>query len=76
MIGHETAPQESGGFRSPLTTWVFVGFSAAAAYYLVTEHTAHVFNVLPFALVLACPLMHFFMHHGGEHGNTGGGKAA
>jgi hypothetical protein len=43
-----------------------------AGFFLLTEHTAHVFGVLPYLLILACPLMHIFMHHGhrGGHGQT------
>jgi peptidoglycan/LPS O-acetylase OafA/YrhL len=57
---------------------VLCGFLLIAAFYLLTEHTAHVFGVLPFLLILACPLMHLFMHHG--HGgdssaNVGKGDA-
>lgn len=37
---------------------------AVAAYFLLTEHLAHVVGALPFLLLLACPLMHVFMHHG------------
>jgi len=37
-------------------------------FYLLTEHTAHVFGALPYLLLLACPLMHVFMHHGHRHG--------
>lgn len=44
--------------------------SAIAAYFLLSEHRAHFFGALPF-LLLACPLMHVFMHHG--HGRHGGG---
>jgi hypothetical protein len=40
---------------------------AVAAYFLLTEHLAHVAPFLPFALLLACPLMHLFMHHGHGH---------
>jgi hypothetical protein len=39
-------------------------------FYLVTEHTAYVLGALPFLLLLSCPLMHLFMHHG--HGGHGG----
>jgi hypothetical protein len=47
---------------------VLGGFLAIAGFYLITEHTAHVFGVLPYLLILACPLMHLFMHHGhGDH---------
>ena len=54
--------------------WVFVVFLAIAAYFLITEHRAHLSGVLyywPFLLLLACPLMHLFMHggHGGHGGN-------
>jgi len=46
-------------------------FGAIAAYFLLTEHRAHFFGALPFLLLLACPLMHLFMHHGhgGRHGH-------
>ena len=59
--------------------WIFVVFLAIAAFYLFTEHRAHLFGALPFLLLLACPLMHLFMHHGhGDHGghdeNSGKGE--
>lgn len=38
--------------------------SAIAAYLLLSEHRAHFIFALPFLLLLACPLMHVFMHHG------------
>ena len=43
---------------------VMCGFLLVAGFYLLTEHTAHLFGVLPFLLILACPLMHLFHHHG------------
>jgi hypothetical protein len=51
---------------------VLLGFLAVAGFFLVTEHTAHVFGALPWLLVLACPLMHLFMHGGHGHGGHGG----
>lgn len=51
--------------------WVLIGFLAVAGFFLFTEHRAHLFGILPFLLLLACPLMHFFMH--GGHGHGGGG---
>lgn len=58
--------------RSP-TGLVLLAFLAIAAFYLVTEHTAHFFGFLPYALLLLCPLLHLFMHggHGGHNDNTG-----
>jgi hypothetical protein len=46
---------------------VCAGFLAIAAFFLLTEHTAHVLGALPWLLLGACPLMHLFMHHGGTH---------
>lgn len=56
-------------------TWVsklvFAGFLAIGAFFLFTEHRAHLFGALPWLLVLACPLMHLFHHHGhGRHGSS------
>ncbi|HQT79565.1 MAG TPA: DUF2933 domain-containing protein [Rhodopila sp.] len=42
------------------------GFLLVAGFYLLTEHTAHLWGVLPFILILACPLMHVFHHHHGH----------
>jgi hypothetical protein len=61
-------PEHIPWWRTPSSV-VLCGFLLIAAFYLLTEHTAHVFGVLPFLLILACPLMHLFMHHGhGGHG--------
>ena len=46
---------------------------AIATYFLVSEHRAHFIGALPLLLLLACPLMHVFMHNG--HGSHGGGHA-
>ena len=41
---------------------------AIATYFLLSEHRAHFLGALPLLLLLSCPLMHVFMHHGhGEH---------
>lgn len=51
---------------------VWVGFALVAGFYLVTEHSAHLFGILPYLIFLACPLMHLFMHHG--HGGHDHGQ--
>ena len=52
-----------------ISRYVFFGFVAVAAYFLITEHRAHVIPFLPFLLLAACPLMHIFMHRGHGHGS-------
>ena len=47
---------------------------AIATYFLLSEHRAHFLGALPLLLLLSCPLMHVFMHHG--HGGHGGGGHA
>jgi peptidoglycan/LPS O-acetylase OafA/YrhL len=47
---------------------VLLGFLAIAGALLFTEHRAHVLGLLVWLPLLACPLMHIFMHHGG-HGH-------
>jgi hypothetical protein len=50
---------------------VLAGFLAVGTFFLLAEHRAHVFGVLPFLLILACPLMHIFHHHGhGRHDHS------
>ncbi len=54
----------------------FLMFAAVAVYFLWAEHRAHLLGALPFLFILACPLMHVFMHHGhggGHRAQAGGG---
>ncbi len=53
------------------TWWAFAGFAAIAGFFLFTEHRAHLFGMLPFVFLLACPLLHMFGH--GSHGGHGSG---
>lgn len=45
---------------------VLIGFLVIAGALMFTEHRAHVLGVLLYLPLIACPLMHFFMH-GGHH---------
>ena len=70
-MDHEPAELPSF-WRSPAGLALLVAM-AVGGFYLVTEHTAHLFGALPYLLLLACPLMHVFMHHGhGRHGRPNG----
>ena len=51
---------------------VLAGVLAVAAVYLISEHAAHALAALPYLLLLLCPLMHLFMHHGGHGGGHNG----
>lgn len=54
-----------------------LGFLAIAAFFLLTEHRAHLLGALPLVLLALCLLLHFFGHggHGGhDHDSTPEGK--
>ncbi|MEQ1613787.1 MAG: DUF2933 domain-containing protein [Hyphomicrobiaceae bacterium] len=68
--GRGETPEPS--FWSSRGAFVLLGFIAIAGFMLVSEHRAHVLGALPFLFLLACPLMHVFMHGGhGSHGSHG-----
>ena len=50
-----------------------LGLIAAASYFLLVVHREHLLVFLPYLILLACPLMHVFMHHG--HGRHGSGSS-
>lgn len=55
--------------RLPL--WLgFCLFLAIAMFFLWEEHRAHFLGAAPYALLVLCPFLHFFMHrgHGADHG--------
>lgn len=70
---HRDASSLPSFWRSPAGMCLLVAL-AVLGFYLATEHTAHVMGALPYVLILACPLMHVFMHHG--HGNHGGNASS
>ena len=64
-MNEQSTPWWRGGTKLP-----FAVFLAIAAYFLWTEHQAHIIEFLPWVLVLGCVGMHLSMH--GGHGHGGG----
>jgi len=63
----------SAPFRSRAAILVLLALGVVWVY---VEHRVHLFGVLPYLFLLACPLMHVFMHHGHRghrHGSEGPG---
>ncbi len=72
MTSGQQPPETDPWFRTR-SGLVLIGFLVIAGFFLVTEHTAHLLGILPYLLLLACPLLHFFHGgHGGAHGGTHG----
>ena len=71
--------QNDSSVRRTLAGLAALGFGAVVAFFLITEHRAHLYGALPFVLLLACPVMMLFMHHGHgphdhHHDETGDSK--
>lgn len=63
MMHSNAHPQRTSG-----AYWSgFFVLLAVAVFFLWTEHRAHLFGALPYAIVLLCPLVHYFMHRGRRH---------
>ena len=72
---HDGHNDEKRSFFASRANIVLIGFLVLGGFYLIAEHRAHLWLVLPWLpwlLLLACPLMHFFMH-GGHGGHSGSG---
>lgn len=68
---HQARPGSTNFWRSRAFV-VFLGFAGIALVLLWKEHSAHILGFIPYLFLLACPLMHIFMHggHGGHHHHT------
>lgn len=56
-------------FRIPMWLGLCL-FLAIGLFVLLGEHRARALGALPYVLLLLCPIIHMFMHHG--HGLQGG----
>ena len=60
--------QENNGGLFSKTHWIVVAIIGfAGLVFLLRNHTSHVFVLLPYLILLACPLLHIFMHRGHGH---------
>lgn len=67
---HPDGPRPERPWQLRVGFWLLL---AIAAFYLLTEHRAHLvlgLPYLPFLILAACPLIHVFGH--GGHGGHGG----
>ena len=70
----KTSPdaRPSGRTGPRINQWVLWIGLAAAIGWMFFRHNAHFWQLLPFLILLACPLMHLFGHGGhGGHGDAG-----
>lgn len=72
---HQHQENHNNGTLLRRHRWItYIGLGILA-YFLLVEHREHVLPFLPYLFLLACPLMHLFMHGGhGHHGHSQQGK--
>lgn len=74
MSHHDHADRQlrpEGNFVTSRAGIALLALLAIAGFLLFTEHRAHILGAGLFLLLLACPLLHVFMH--GRHGGHDGG---
>jgi Protein of unknown function (DUF2933) len=69
---HHQSDLREGSFWTSRAFLVCAVLVVIVGFLLWTEHLAHALGYLPYLLILACPLMHIFMHGGHGHGGHGG----
>ncbi|TAK72429.1 MAG: DUF2933 domain-containing protein [Betaproteobacteria bacterium] len=75
---HKHESDNDGAMKSRANIALAV-FLVIAGFFLVAEHRAHLSAWIPYwpyLLVLACPLMHLFMHGGHGHGGHRSSEAS
>ncbi len=74
----DTQASDGSSFWRTAGGFAAIGFGAVAAFFLFSEHRAHVFGILPYLLLLACAVMMMFMHHGhtgADHDDRSGSES-
>ena len=74
---HENTESNNGQSWLLSRTGIATLVAVSILGFLIYEgHGAHLLGYLPYLLILACPLMHIFMHggHGGHGGGHGGDR--
>jgi hypothetical protein len=66
---------ENGTWLGP-RRGVLIVFPGIIGFFLFTEHRAHLFGILPYLLLLACPFMQFMPGGRGGHGDGSGATPA
>ena len=76
---HKHESENDGAMKSKANIALIL-FLIIGAFFLITEHRAHLAGWLSsygiWLLLLACPLMHLFMHGGHGHGGHGSSEAS
>lgn len=53
---------------------VLAMLAVIALFYVLREHYAHALGLLPYLILLLCPLMHLFGHQHGRHRHHSAGR--
>lgn len=65
-----TAPATGAFGMRPLLKMLVLTAILTGGAYLLTRHSEHTLRYLPFLILLACPIMHIFMHRHGHRSHN------
>ena len=65
MNSTDTSSRDSGGGLSRNMKLALLSALAVAAFFVLREHWSHALGLVPYLLLIACPLLHLFGH--GHH---------
>ena len=63
---------QANEFRLTRMAIILIGLAALLGFLILNGHGDHLLSLVPLLVLLACPLMHMFMHHGHGHRREGG----
>ena len=76
LNSHQQHPTGCGHGTHRGWGWIPIVFALIGGILLWQDHRAHMLGVLPYLILLACPLMHLLHRRGrGHHGDHDGSRA-
>lgn len=56
--------------------WICLAFLGVVGFFLWEEHKAHILGIVPYLLLLLCPILHLLHGGHGGHGGSHEGRGA
>ncbi|OHC29933.1 MAG: hypothetical protein A3J25_21025 [Pseudomonadales bacterium RIFCSPLOWO2_02_FULL_63_210] len=67
---HHHADDAAAPFWKSRISIATIMLTVIGLFYVVGEHYGHALQILPYLILLLCPLMHLFGHNRGVHSST------
>ena len=74
MSSHHHSDEAASLFWKSRISIATIMLAVIGLFYLVREHYGHALQILPYLILLLCPLMHLFGHNHGAHSHQGNAR--